>query len=94
MDTGPDDGGRLYPAILCFLESAERGILLDQESFLATYPEVALQLKDFLNTYTRVERMTAPVRDLVRHAVLRAAAPPVEAGRPRGKGSRQPARGA
>jgi hypothetical protein len=66
MGTGPDAGERLCAALLTFLESAESGAPVDRDSLLADYPDLSLELRDFLDGYALVERVTAPVRTQAR----------------------------
>jgi hypothetical protein len=58
----PDE--RLYPVLLDFLESAERGARLDKAALLGRYPEFASELEEFLDTWVRVENVTEPVRSV------------------------------
>jgi len=62
----PDADERLHVALLTFLESAERGAPVDREALLTDYPDLNLELRDFLDTYALVERVAAPVRELAR----------------------------
>jgi hypothetical protein len=66
MDTGPDAAERLHAALLTFLESAERGAPVGRDSLLADYPEFSPELRDFLDGYELVDRVSAPVREVVR----------------------------
>lgn len=63
---GPDATRRLQAALLTFFESAERGAPVDRQALLAEYPDVSLELRDFLEAHAIVERVAAPVRELVR----------------------------
>jgi serine/threonine protein kinase len=58
----PDE--RLYPVLLDFLESAERGGRPDKAALLGRYPEFASELEEFLDTWVRVENLTEPVRSM------------------------------
>jgi hypothetical protein len=52
----------MYEALSGFLESAERGERPDPAGLLARHPEFARELRVFLETHDRLERLTAPLR--------------------------------
>jgi serine/threonine protein kinase/Leucine-rich repeat (LRR) protein len=56
----PDD--RLNEILLEFLELSERGVEPGSAEILARHPEFAPELKDFLETWARVQTLTGPVR--------------------------------
>ncbi len=66
---------RLCEVLLDYLESAERGHRTDRAGLLARHPDVAAELREFLETHDRLERLTAPVRRLVEAASFGPAAP-------------------
>jgi serine/threonine protein kinase/Leucine-rich repeat (LRR) protein len=56
----PDE--RLCSLLLDHLEAAERGTPRDADTLVANHPELARELRDFLDTWVRVEGLTAPIR--------------------------------
>ncbi len=64
-----DASGRLYAAILHYLEAAERGEPPAADApaaDLADRPDLAREMRDFAATYARVERLMAPMRAAAR----------------------------
>jgi hypothetical protein len=55
---------QLLAVIVCYLESTDRGDSPEIVSLLATGPDTAAELQDFVNTYVRLPCPTAPVRDV------------------------------
>ena len=53
---------RLCEVLLHYLESSERGNRPDSAVFLARHPEIAPELKEFLETHDRLDGLTAPLR--------------------------------
>ncbi len=68
--SGQDE--RLYEALVEFLESSEAGKPLSATALMARYPEYARELKEYLETRARVDRLTAPVRQAA-HTLIAAA---------------------
>jgi hypothetical protein len=69
MDQEPDASGRLYSALLGFLEATERGEPPDAGALavnLADRPDLARELREFAKTHALVERLTAPLRQATR----------------------------
>jgi hypothetical protein len=53
---------RLYGILVVYLEAAECGEALDPSELFASQPEFAAELHGFLESWDRVERLTAPLR--------------------------------
>jgi hypothetical protein len=62
----PDDDPRLYAAILCYLESVQRGGPPDGDGQAADCPDLAAEVQGFADTYARLEHLLAPVREVAR----------------------------
>ncbi len=75
---GPDE--RLSEFLLEYMESAERGLPPDPSDFLTRHPEYASELQEFLDTWDRLQGLTAPLRRLSRTVVDAA-----RSGRPAGR---------
>jgi serine/threonine-protein kinase len=73
----------LYQALLDYLESSEKGQSPDSGTWLASHPEFAREIQEFLDTQGQIESMTAPVRQVSRTILptlataARPATPPV-----------------
>ena len=65
MGLGSEEGGRLCAALLGWLESRERGETFDVDALAAENPAVGAELREFVETYARVERLAAPLRGRV-----------------------------
>jgi hypothetical protein len=66
MRNGQGDNPRLYAAILDYLESVERCGPLDGSALAADCPDLAAEVREFAEAHVRLERLTAPVRQLTR----------------------------
>jgi hypothetical protein len=61
---------RLYGILLVYLEAAERGEALDSAELFDSQPEFAAELHGFLESWDRLQRLTAPLRQAL-HAASR-----------------------
>ncbi len=60
---------RLLAAVTDYLDAADAGQAPDAAGFAGRYPaDLAGELRHFAETYDRVERLTAPLRELARAA--------------------------
>jgi Leucine-rich repeat (LRR) protein/tRNA A-37 threonylcarbamoyl transferase component Bud32 len=55
---------RLFEVLLDYLESSDRGLRPDAEELLARFPELAPELREFLDTYIQVETLSEPIRSM------------------------------
>lgn len=79
-EAGPP-GDRLVDALLTYVEAQEAGAAPDRETWLAQFPEVAADLRDYFACRDYVEPLTAPLRSaaaVVREAVAASGATPGE----------------
>jgi serine/threonine protein kinase/Leucine-rich repeat (LRR) protein len=76
MEVGRPEPGNsddaLYAVLQDFLESVERGVGLEPATLIERHPEIAPELKEFFDTWVRVQGITAPLRSASQ--VLREAA--------------------
>ncbi len=71
----------LYEVLLDYLESSDRGLRPDSEELLSRHPEIASELKEFLDTLFELETLTEPVRSvsrILRESVRSGSAPAPE----------------
>jgi serine/threonine protein kinase len=59
----PDQQERLQEILLGYVEAAQAGTAPDRAAFLASHPEFAAEIVDFLASYDKLNRMAAPLRD-------------------------------
>jgi serine/threonine protein kinase/Leucine-rich repeat (LRR) protein len=72
---------RLFEVLLDYLESSEHGRPPDSAEWLARHPEFAPELREFLDTHSRLENLTEPVRSMsriLRETVHSVPSPPPE----------------
>jgi eukaryotic-like serine/threonine-protein kinase len=62
----PDRETRLNAALLAFLDAAEAGHPLERRQLLAAFPDLAAELREFLQSFDEVERLAAPLREATR----------------------------
>ncbi len=70
-DAGPDREERLMQVLDAYLQAVESGQSLDRTEWLAQFPDLALELTQFLDEQDRLMRMTEPLRPIAEAASLR-----------------------
>jgi hypothetical protein len=65
MRSDPAGSDPFLAIVIGYLESTDRGDSPDTISLLANHPALVPEFCDFVNTYAWLQRLTAPVRDVV-----------------------------